>query len=43
MVNNVLLNKIRDGIYNFTLTDLTHPTCQAFTSVKVGYNTDINE
>ncbi len=41
--NTVKLNKIRDGIYNFTLTDLSDPTCQAYTSVKVGYNTDINE
>jgi gliding motility-associated-like protein len=41
--NTVKLNKIRDGIYNFTLTDLANPSCQAFTSVKVGYNTDINE
>ena len=39
----VQMDGVRDGAYNFELQDLSDPTCIAYTTVLVGYDTEINE
>ena len=41
--NTVQIDKIRDGIYNFIVEDLNNTSCKAYTSIRVGYDTEINE
>lgn len=41
--NTVNVDGIRDGSYNFILTDLADTTCKAYTNVIVGYDHDLNE
>ena len=40
--NAIALEDIRDGAYNFVLEDLDDPTCKAYTSVIVDYDTEFN-
>ncbi|MDG1517720.1 MAG: gliding motility-associated C-terminal domain-containing protein [Flavobacteriales bacterium] len=39
----VQMDGVRDGAYNIELQDLSDPTCIAYTTVIVGYDTEINE
>ncbi|MBO72018.1 MAG: hypothetical protein CMD35_00230 [Flavobacteriales bacterium] len=41
--STVQFDGVRDGAYNFTLEDLSDPSCKAYTTVIVGYDTEINE
>ncbi len=41
--SSVEINDLINGSYSFEIEDLSDPTCKAFTSVIVGFDTEINE
>ena len=41
--STIQFDGVRDGAYNFTLVDLNDTMCKAYTTVVVGYDTEINE